>query len=104
MLHSLVEHPTLEGRISALHGEVQDLRALLDKAIEHLPKPGTRNASSSQLAAEIGVSKRTLIRWVEEGRMDAGCYVTKKRGSQFQYVFDRQKAIVCAEQIQRGER
>ena len=99
-----MEHQTLEGRISALSGEVQDLREILNKAIQHLPAPGTRHATSSKLARELGVSKRTLIRWCETGQMDSNCYVRKKRGSKFQFVFDRQRAMACAEQIQRGER
>ena len=99
-----MEHQTLEGRIASLHGEVQDLREILNRAIQHLPVPGTRHTTSAKFAQELGVSKRTLIRWCEEGRMDPSCYVQKKRGSKFQYVFDRQRATVCAEQIQRGER
>ena len=99
-----MEHQTLEGRIAALHGEVEDLRNLLTKTLKHLPAPGTRNVTSSKLAAELGVSKRQLLRWCENGQMDPSCYVRKPCGSQFQFVFDRQRAAVCAEQIQRGER
>ncbi|QNI55197.1 hypothetical protein SynBIOSE41_02706 [Synechococcus sp. BIOS-E4-1] len=99
-----MEHQTLEGRIAALSGEVQDLREILNKAIQHLPVPGNRHTTSAKFAQELGISKRCLIRWCETGQMDPSCFVKKKRGTRFQYVFDRQRATVCAEQIQRGER
>ena len=99
-----MEHPTIEWRIAALHGEVEDLRNLLSQTLKHLPTPGTRNITSAKFAAELGVSKRTLLRWCESGQMDPSCYVRKKCGSTFQFIFDRQRATVCAEQIQRGDR
>lgn len=99
-----MQHQTLEGQIAALSGEVQDLRSVLQNAIKHLPKPGSRVASSGQLSQELGISRRLLLRWVSEGRLDPKCFTTKKRGSGFQYVFDRQLAIPAIEAIQRGDR
>ena len=100
-----MQSQTLEGRIAALTGEVQDLRSLLSKAIEHLPKPGLRYASATAISKELGISQRTLLRWAAEGRIDSSCFTTKKRGtSQFQYVFDRHQVIPAIEAIQRGER
>ena len=96
---------SLEGRIATLTGEVQDLRALLSKAIEHLPKPGLRYVSASALAKELGISQRSLLRWASEGRIDSSCFTIKKRGTQqFQYVFDRHQVIPAIEAIQRGDR
>ena len=104
MFALFVEQQTLEGRIAALHGDVEDLRNLLNQTLKHLPAPGTRNLTSSKFAAEIGVSKRTLLRWCESGRMDPSCYVRKQCGNSTHFIFDRQRATVCAEQIQRGDR
>lgn len=97
-------HETLEGRIDALSEQVQALRTTFEGAIDQLPKSGKRYLNSSALAKELGVSTRTVLRWVAEERIDPACFITKKRGSGFQYVFDRQLAIPAIEAIQRGDR
>lgn len=97
-------HETLEVRIDALSEQVQALRKTFEGAINQLPKAGQRYFNSSALAKEFGVSTRTVLRWVAEDRIDQACFITKKRGKGFQYVFDRQQVIPAIEAIQRGER
>ena len=100
-----MEHQTLEGRIAALHGEVQDLRSDLKQAISHLPKPGTRSVNSAKLAAEVGVSKSTLLSWVDAGLLDESCFTRKRRGKDsWQYSWERALALPQIEAIQRGDR
>jgi hypothetical protein len=93
----------VEHRLSQLIGEVQDLRSELRQAIGHLPRPGSRWLTTSQLASEIGVSGRCVLSWLDAGRFPPDTYRKRTRGASFQYLLDRAPALAAAERIVCGE-
>ncbi len=86
-------------RLALLSAEVQDLRHELRRAISHLPKSGRRWISTSELAAEVGVSSRAILKWLAAGRFPESAYRKRPRGQGFVYVLDRDSAVAAAERI-----
>lgn len=93
----------LEHRLSLLTAEVQDLRHELRKAITHLPKPGRRWITTSQLATELGVTSRTVLNWLAAGRFPESTYRKRPRGEGYVYLLDREAGLAAAERILCGE-
>jgi hypothetical protein len=93
----------IEHRLTQLVAEVQDLRSELRQAIGHLPRPGQRWLTTTQLAKELGVTGRTVLSWLDAGRFPENTYKKRARGSGFQYVLDRGPALATAERIVCGE-
>lgn len=93
----------IEHRLAVLTAEVQDLRAEIRRAVRHLPSPGRRWISTSELAAELGVSSRSVLKWLSAGRFPASTYRKRPRGEGFVYLLDREAAVAAAQQIICGE-
>lgn len=94
----------VEHRLTQLVAEVQDLRHELRLAVGHLPRPGSRWLTTSQLAKELGVSSRAVLNWLAAGRFPEATYRRRQRGQGFTYLLERQPALAAAEQILLGER
>lgn len=93
----------VEYRLDRLVAEVQDLRHELKEAISHLPKPGTRWITSTQLGDVLGLTGRCISKWVAQGRFPESSYRKSRRGGRFVYLFDRETALEAAERIIAGD-
>jgi hypothetical protein len=96
-------HSPIEYLFAQFIGEFQDLRHELREATHHLPKPGRRWITTAQLAAEIGVTGRTVANWISQGRFPESTYKKRPRGEGFIYLLDRTPALAAAERIVCGE-
>jgi len=79
--------------------ELQDLRYELKAALSALPKPGPQWIGTAALAAELGVTSRTVGKWIAANRFPESVIRRKRRGNGVIYKLDRGPALEAAQEI-----
>lgn len=89
----------IELRLDRLTAELHDLRHELKAALGALPKAGPKWISTVELASELGVTSRTVGKWIAANRFPDAVIRRKRRGNGVIYKLDRDPALKAAEEI-----
>ncbi len=98
-MQDLATEATVEQRLDRLTAEMQDLRFELKEAMNALPKAGPKWISTAEFAGLLGVTPRTVGKWISAGRFPQDVLRVKTRGKGVVYKLDRCPALEAAELI-----
>lgn len=87
----------LTNEVLSLKQEIRELKANQSK-----PKP--KWISTSELASELGVTSRTITKWIQADYFSHNAVVRKKRGKHYVYKMNREVSLKEADQIISGVR
>ncbi len=86
-----------EAKIDRFRGDIQDLRNVVEES--GLKLPITEWISTTQLGERIGVTNRTICKWIEEKKFPSTCVKKQKRGDGFVYRLRSAQAIKAANEL-----
>ena len=91
-----------DNKIEILTGLVQSLVKKIEK-IEANQLPLHQWLSSREMAVAIGVTDKTILNWLRDGKFPKETYCRKKRGKYYIYKFNKTLAVSVAEKLKRGD-
>ena len=91
----------LEAKIDRLGGEFQDLKAEVEQS--GLKLPVETWISTADLGERVGVTDRTIVKWIKEGRFPESVVRKKTRGASFYYRLRSAAAIKIADRCISGD-
>ena len=87
----------VEAKLDRATGDIQDLRSTIEES--GLKLPLQEWISTTKLGEHIGVSNRTICKWIEEKKFPSTCVKKQKRGDGFVYRLRSAQAIKAANAI-----
>ena len=91
-----------DNKIEILTGLVQSLVNKIER-IEANQLPQHQWLSSREMAVAIGVTDKTILNWLRDGKFPKETYCTRRRGTYNIYKFNKTLAVSVAEKLKRGD-
>ena len=87
----------VEAKLDRATGDIQDLKSTIEAS--GLKLPVQEWISTTKLGEQVGVTNRTICKWIEEKKFPASAVKKQKRGHGFVYRLRSAQAIRAANSL-----